>query len=163
MDILTYLTPIAAFFGVVLSIISILYTQYQNKRRINANIKLNLSKFRKTKDPRDIYVDLSAFNSGFRSVAIISYEIFVNDKSVDHFDSFFGPNITDTFPLPHVINEGEIAVTRLDSFYLSLLLDIDLKKGFSEKIKLSGYFETAENKIYPTNSIEIHPDMLKTL
>ena len=42
MDFITYITPITAFFGVLLSVLSIVYTKQQNTRRLDVNFKIEI-------------------------------------------------------------------------------------------------------------------------
>jgi hypothetical protein len=94
MDIVAYLTPIAASAGVLLSLLSIIYTKQQNARRLDVDLEFNDSKFREFEDPTNIFLELSAFNSGYRSVALIGYEFLVNNEVII-FD------INDSYPDPH--------------------------------------------------------------
>jgi len=123
-----------------------MYTKQQNKRRLEVNIRLNESNC----DPQDITVGLSAFNSGFRSVAIINYEFLVEDKIID-FDHIFFPE--GEFKLPYSIKEGEIALININAANLANWLK---NKEYNGIVKLSGYYETAQNKKYSSKSIEFN-------
>lgn len=166
MDILSYLTPIAALSGLILSAVSILYTRHQNIRNIDVHLKLNDKNYPIFEDPCDSYVELSAFNSGYRSVTVIGYE-FTVDGEIIHFtcenyyedpkentNIIIRPNTHDY--LPYHLKEGETTKAFIKVGELALVLsNIRInKKKLSGKVKLSGYFETAENKKYWSEPFE---------
>lgn len=171
MDLLTYATPIAAFSGIILSIISILYTQRQNKRRIEVNLEYNDSKLRTFEDPCEVIIEMSAFNSGFRSVAIVNYELFVNNKIINftYENSYEDPNrknvhiiikLSSNNKLPYALKEGEIIVTRIKAGDLAKVLSSKIvnRKRLKGEVELSGYFETAENKKYWSKPLKFNID-----
>lgn len=169
MDLLTYITPIAAFSGIILSIVSILYTQHQNRRRIEVNLKYDFSNFRTFEDPCDTLIEMSAFNSGFRSVAIIDYELLVNDKIINFtFENSYEdperknvhiiikPNSSDR--LPHALKEGEMTFARIKAGDLAKILKNKIvnKKRLNGEVKLLVFYETAENKKYWSKPLEFN-------
>lgn len=160
MDVFIYLTPIAALSGLILSIISIVYTYYQNQRRIEVDIKFDDSGYYTFEDVGDITIKLLAFNAGFRPVSIINYELLVNNKIVrftsatsyldrkENVNIIVRPDCNNKFP--HALNEGEITVARIKVGDLARVLKnviID-KKRLKGEVELSGYFETGDNKKY---------------
>lgn len=166
---------ITAVIALVLSSISILYTWLQNRRQIKVNLELDFSKFKFCEDPSEIEVKLSAFNSGFRSVALINYEFLVNDQIIDFTfdDAYLNPTNRQDIVLiepkcsnkfPHVLKEGEITVIEITACELAKVLkNKRLGKGKkSEKlkgtVKLSGQYKTAQNKIHQSEAIEFDID-----
>lgn len=155
MNLFTYITPFVVFCGLILSIVSILYSRHQNKRRIDVNLELNVDAIRIYDEPCNSKLELSAFNSGFRAVAIINYKLFVNDELIDFniFDSTFEslPNHFDIISpkcekrLPHVLKEGEMILTTILASDLAKILK---RKRLSGEVTLLGYYETAEKKVY---------------
>jgi hypothetical protein len=171
MDLVTLTTIIAAFSGIFLSVVSILYTKQQNKRRIEVNIKVDLSRFKRFEEICYIEIELSAFNSGFRSVALINYEFLVNGKIIDFtfYDSYKDPSKENGYilispinndKLPHALKEGEMTVSRINAAELAQALKNKRvnKKRLNGKIQLSGYFETAQNKKIYSKPIEFNID-----
>ena len=174
MDITTYLTPIAAISGVILSLFSILYTKQQNNRRLDVNLKFNAPNFIITEEPSEIFLELSAFNSGFRFVAIIDYEFLVNGEIIE-FDinanyphpikknSLILISPTSKDILPHVLKEGEITFTTITAVELARVLKNKRfnKKRLTGKVNISGHYETAHKKIYKSEHIEFNLDEWK--
>lgn len=173
MDFTTYLTPIAAFSGVLLSLVSIIYTKQQNNRRLEVNLKFDLTHFKFTEEPSDILLEFSAFNSGFRSIAIIGYEFLVNNEIIEFVDAHYPhPSRKDTHILisptskellPHVLKEGEITFTTINAVELARVLKNKRinKNRLKGKVNISGYYETADNKIYQSKPIEFNLDEWK--
>lgn len=168
MELIALATIIAAFSGVFLSLLSIIYTKKQNERRVEVNLKFDLSLFRVTDDICDIRIELSAFNSGFHSVALISCEFLVNNEVIDFTlcDSYQDPsnengiilmNPESKDKLPHALKEGEITVTKINAGELAQVL----RRRLKGKIQLSGYYETAQNKIYHSKPMEFNIDNWK--
>lgn len=169
MNFLNITTIIIAFSGVFLSIISILYTKQQNKRRIEVNLKIDFSRFARFEEICDIEIELSAFNSGFRSVAIINYEFLVNGKIIDFtfYDSYKDPSKENGYilinpvskdVLPHALKEGEITVTKINAGLLAQVLKNKRvnKKRLEGTVELSGYYETAQNKKIYSKPVEFN-------
>lgn len=126
-----------------------------------ANKYLYILKFNDTKvsgEFYDVYVELSAFNSGYHSVAIVSYDIIVNNKiiefnkvikkTIDRDYEFIhpkGPN------LPRVLKEGELLTKTINAVDLFKLLR---DEEFNGEVEISGRFETSQQKIYQTNKLK---------
>lgn len=171
MELITLTTIIAAFSGIFLSVVSILYTKQQNKRRIEVNLKVDLARFKKFDEICDIEIELSAFNSGFRSVAIVNSEFLVNNEVIDftYSDSYKDPSKENKYilinpvsndRLPHALKEGELTFTRINAGELAQVLRNKRvnKKRLEGKIQLSGYYETAQNKKIYSKPIEFDID-----
>lgn len=177
MELITYLTPIAAFIGVSLSIISVWYTYHQNKRNLSVNLDYDISIYRINDEPCDIKVKLSAFNSRFRSIAITNYEFLVNDEIINFsFEDFYQTQENDFdficpeghHKLPHVLKEGHITYATISVGELAQSL---LNRRFKGIVTLSGFYETAEKKRfwsknerkkYLSNSLKFNIDEWKS-
>ena len=62
--------------------------------------------------------------------------------------------------LPHSLKEGEITVTSINAAQLAKALKNKRLKG---EVKISGYYETAQNKIYQSKSVEFNIDDWKNV
>lgn len=109
---------------------------------------------------------MSAFNSGFRSVAIVGYEFYVDNKKIifDTYDCYPHPTKKNVMiamhpkskdKLPCSIKEGEITYTTIS--YVDFIPVLKRRK-FKGIIEVSGYYKTAQNKIYWSKPIEINLD-----
>lgn len=166
MDYTTYITPIAAFSGVIISLSSILYTKQQNTRRLDVNLKIDDSRFHIYEDPEDLDLELSAFNSGFRSVAVIGYEFYADNKEIvfdinDSYGDHTKKNTTvlirpkSNDELPYALKEGEITYATIE---LMQFVHVLKRRKLQGSIEVSGYYETAQNKKYWSKPIEINLD-----
>jgi hypothetical protein len=118
-------------------------------------------------EPCDMVIELSAFNSGYRSVAIIGYKFLVNDVKIEFefYDSIFKDSVKKNSyvlvrpncdnKLPYSLKEGEITVISINAVQFTRLLK---RKKFDGDVEISGYFETAQNKIYRSKAIELNLD-----
>jgi hypothetical protein len=163
-ELISYIPIIIATFALVLSFVNILYTWLVNKRRLEVNLKFNDSTFRFTEELSDIKLELSAFNSGYYTVAIINYEFHVNNRIIE-FNTVSDEN-SDSSPvytliqpegpkLPYILKEGEMTVTKIDAMDLAKVLRYEKLKG---KVELSGHYETAQHKIYHSKPISFNID-----
>lgn len=153
--------------ALIISVSGFIYTLRQNKRRIDVNIKLNLSEFEYADDPNFISINLSAFNSGYRSVALLDYYFFCNGEKIkfslnrDLIQHPVEENEYDVIEpksehkFPHVLKEGEIVVTSIDARDLAISLK---RRKFNGKVKISGQFITAHNKKYMSKPLNFNMD-----
>lgn len=161
-DLVPYIPVIIAVIALVISIINVLYTWKQNKRQITIFFNFNDKKFRYSDEMFAIDLELYAVNSGFHTVTIKNYEFIVNDKIIEFnhlrriIDSngkenyeYIGPN---SLRVPHVLKEGELYMATISAVDMAVALKQKKLKG---KVKLSGYFETAENKFFWSNQNKI--------
>ena len=136
------LSTVIAIFAVFISSISILYTWRQNKRRID--VYLTYSWHTGSEEDDEEILELSAFNDGFHSIALIDYNFIVKihypqDGKYIHFKPINFPEFDEDFDFP------EFRVKDLKQFnvlnYLGddKLFPLVLKEG--EIIKLKFNFE----------------------
>lgn len=154
-DFFPYIIPIIA---IGLSLASFYYTYHQNKRKIEVNVEV---------DYTDQYVvKLCAFNSGYRSVAVIKSKFYVNNKILnlkegDYSDgkNFFWISQTKPIDFPYGLKEGYIICYTFSARQLAICLE---NKGYSGVVKLSGYFKTAQKiMIQSKNSISFDIEKYK--
>lgn len=166
MDLVTYITLIVAVSGVVLSIISILYTQHQNKRYLDVDIELDTSKTRMSSDPCDTEISLLAFNPSFRSVPITKCEFYANNKLINlgargvfphplKERTFVKVRATNKHPFPHVLKEGEVTFVTIHAGSLANLLK---SKNFKGNVELTGCYETIGKKYWSKSSLKFNTD-----
>ncbi|WP_424355435.1 hypothetical protein [Methanobacterium sp. MBAC-LM] len=144
--------------GLIISLASILYTWNQNRRRIEVNLWTSTEN-----DER--MVKLSAFNAGYRSVALLKCELLVNNEIVeikkwlnyeDGSSRLIKPKTNLKFP--YSLKEGAIGIICLDMLQITSILEYN---GYSGIVKLVGYFETAQNKIHESKSIDFDIEKAK--
>jgi hypothetical protein len=147
-------SQIISVLAIIISIASICYTLYQNRRNMNVNLWIN--------NKNVPMVTLCAYNSSYRSLAIINFTLCVNNEPITIIENMytipasekrrgtsFSLKITKNIDLPHILGEGEAVFFLITAQQLTSLLYI---KGYKNEVKLSGYFKTAQNKIYNSES-----------
>jgi len=140
-----------AVIALILSSINIWYTFWQNKRRIEVSLEFDYSSIVHVKDPTFVEINLSAFNSGFRSVPITNYEFFVNEKVLtfeDCYEYFKKSPITfktskKEKKLPFVLEEGELVVVQINPYELNFILE---KQKYADDVMISGMFKSAQKE-----------------
>ena len=162
--IIPFILPITSGLALIISICSISYTYYQNKRKIEADLW-----FDHEESPRELWdyeyiprITLCGFNPGYRSVALIQFKLLVNNeplyiseglhkvdpKKYERISSYivlFQQNID----FPHILGEGEAVFLSIDAPVVANFLYYNNFRGV---VQLSGYFETAQKKIVKSMS-----------
>ena len=133
----------------VISLIGIIYTYYQNRRKIEVDLWLD--------NENKPLISLCAYNSGYRSVALINYRFIVDNKSYELTEglheadrskngdntSSFSVKFTKKFDFPYMLEEGNAAIYSITAQNLAVYLHYN---GVSGVVKLSGYYKTAQKK-----------------
>ena len=107
-------------------------------------------------------VKLCAFNSGYRSVALINCKLIVNDKPFDIIEGYHDTDrtkydgasgymvkIDQKVEFPYMLKEGHAVFFSINTSQLAGILYYN---DFYDVIKLSGCYKTAQKKIYKSKS-----------
>jgi hypothetical protein len=148
LDITPYIIPA---FAIGLSIASLLYTYSQNKRKIEVDIDIDFHE--------QFIVKLCAFNSGYRSVALIKSKFCINNKPLHIEEGWHGDTLNNQvwiaqikeIEFPFGLKEGHVVCYTFSARQMAEFLNY---KGFSGIVKLSGYFKTAHKVIVTSESID---------
>ena len=70
--IIPFILPIISLLVLIISILSIIYIYYRNKRKIEVKLWID--------EVNPPIVKLCAFNSGYRSVALINCKLIINNN-----------------------------------------------------------------------------------
>lgn len=156
--IIQFILPITTVLATGLSIISIFYTWHQNRLKIEVDISID------TQENQPL-IKLCVFNIGYRPVALINCKLLVNnypinikegihqtDRSKNYGASAYSIKFDQKIDFPHTLKEGEAIFFSLTERQIAAFLYYN---DFPSKIKLSGFYKTAQKKIYKTKSIDI--------
>lgn len=153
-ETISYVVATIAILGVFLSLISFYYTYHQNKRKIEVNIDIDYTEYFELK--------LCAFNSGYRSVALIKAEFCINKNPFHIKEGWHGDTIhnqvwisqSKKIEFPYGLNEGHVLCY---TFSARSIADYLLFLGYSGDVELSGYFKTGQRNIVESaNSISFN-------
>ncbi len=153
LNITNLIIPLISGLALVVSIISILYTYMQNRRKIKVDLWLENVGYYKI-------LNLCAFNPGYRSVALLNCQFLVNDKIFTFNEGLIkckepgqefatGIKFRKKIDFPHGLKEGQAVFQSLTAQGVAVNL---CNKKFTGKVKISGFFKTAQNKIVKSES-----------
>jgi hypothetical protein len=147
---------IISAFAIILSLISLVYSYRQNKRRIEVDIDVVLT--------NQHVIQLSVFNSGYRSVAVIKSDFCVNGKPLNlkegyHNNNSFWISQTKRIDFPYGLKEGHVLCYTFSARQFAVYLE---NEGYSGVVKLSGYFKNAQkNRVMSKNCIDFDIEKYK--
>jgi hypothetical protein len=136
-----YIIPLIA---IGLSLSSFYYIYRQNKRKIEVDISIGYT---------DHYeVKLCAFNSGYRSVALVKSKFCINNKSHNIKEGWHGDTVhkqvwiaqEKKIEFPYGLKEGHVVCYTFWACQIAAYLSY---LGYSGEVELSGYFKTAQKVI----------------
>lgn len=153
--IIPFILPITSGLALIISIFSVSYTYYQNKRKIEVDLWIDSEKERPL-------ITICIYNPGFRSVALIKFKYLVNNEPViivkgkyksnsSKYDgaSHYRVNFDKMIDFPYILKEGEAVFITQRARNLATAL---YYKDYPNVVKLSAQFETAQKKIYKSKS-----------
>jgi hypothetical protein len=165
--IIPFILPVTSGLALIISIFSIGYTYYQNRRKIEVDIWIEYE--------NQLVVNLCVFNPGYRSVALIKSKFLVNNEYIEIEEGGhdvdrlkFGSKAPGSYWIsptkkvnfPYGLKEGDAVFYGLSARQLAYFLHYN---GYSGIVKLSGYFKTAQKKIVKSKSIDFDIERYKNV
>ncbi|MBI5458613.1 hypothetical protein [Methanobacterium sp.] len=154
-DIMPFIAPFISGLALLISIISVSYSYYQNRRFIEVTILSDTVK-------QDTIIKLVAYNPGYRSVALTKRQILANNEIKIEEGSFKLDEVFSTriepigaLRIPCVLKEGTVDVYQFNAERIATFLR---SKGLSGEVQLSGYYELPRGNIYKSNTLNFNLD-----